>query len=64
MPREDRTKHKRIDPKKDLKLRDEVIVERSKDTTTSAGDAGRVTSSVVSLKLHPLRRNEPRKNAN
>ena len=46
MPREDRTKHRRIDPKKDLKLRDEVIVEPSRsmrvDTTTSAyGDAGR-----------------------
>jgi len=46
MPRKDRKRHERIDPKKDLKLRDEVIVEPSRsmrvDTTTSAyGDAGR-----------------------
>jgi hypothetical protein len=46
MPRRDRSKHKRIDPRKDPKPRDEVIVEPSRsmrvDTTTSAyGDAGR-----------------------
>ena len=62
MPRRDRKRHERIDPKKDLKLRDEVIVEPSRsmrvDTTTSAyGDAGRGRPDPFYKK-----RPEPRKN--
>jgi len=70
MPREDRTKHRRIDPKKDLKLRDEVIVKPSRsmmvDTTTSAyGDAGRGRPVPKNGKFEtrpPTKKSEPRKN--
>jgi len=39
MPREDRTKYERIDPKKDPKPRDEDIAKPSK--SSAYGDAGR-----------------------
>ncbi len=70
MPREDRKKHKRIDPKKDPKPRDEDIVEPSRsmrvDTTTSAyGDAGRgrPVPKYGKFETPPTpKKSEPRKN--
>src|SRR5210317_1197163 len=69
MPRRDRKRHERIDPKKDLKLRDKVIVEPSRsmrvDTTTSAyGDAGRgrpVPKYGKDVILPPRKKSDPRR---
>ena len=52
MPREDKTKHKRIDPKKDFKLRDEVIVEPSRP----------VPKYGKFVTPPPTKKSEPRKN--